>query len=164
MNASNASEKSRLCEVKKAPSKRAPDKQTKAPPGKAPPKNIPGKAKLIAAVRKLALAFPDASERPSHGSPAWFVGKKQFAALSDNHHGDGEFALWLAAPDGVQELLIDSDPDHFYRPAYVGHLGWVAVRLDTAPWRSVASVIENAYRTRATKKQIAALDAQNTSD
>jgi hypothetical protein len=119
-----------------------------------------GKAKIIAAVRKLALTFPDASERPSHGTPAWFVGKKQFATLVDNHHGDGEFALWLAAPEGAQEMLIDSEPAHFYRPAYVGHLGWIAVRIDKAPWETIASVIESAYRTRASKKQIAALDAR----
>jgi hypothetical protein len=131
---------------------------------KAKPKKVDGKAKIIAKVRELALSFPDASERPSHGAPAWFAGKKQFAALSDNHHGDGEFALWLAAPDGAQQMWIDSEPEHFYRPAYVGHLGWVAVRIDTAPWDTVASVIESAYRTRANKKQLAALDAQNTID
>ena len=128
------------------------------------PKKVAGKAKIIAAVRKLALSFPEASERASHGAPAWFAGKKQFAALADNHHGDGEFALWLAAPDGAQQMLIDSEPANFYRPAYVGHLGWVAVRIDKAPWNTVASVIESAYRTRASKKQLAALDAQNKSD
>lgn len=116
------------------------------------------KAQIVGKVRKLALSFPDALEKASHGSPGWFIGKKQFCAHVDNHHGDGNFALWLAAPDGAQKMLIDSDSESYFRPAYVGHLGWIGVRLDKTPWDQVAALIESAYRVRAGKKQLAALD------
>ena len=48
----------------------------------------------------------------------------------DDHHGDGRFAIWCAAGDGVQGMLVGADPERFFRPPYVGHRGWLGVRLD----------------------------------
>ena len=50
------------------------------------------------------------------------------------------------APDGAQQALIDSDPDRFFRPPYVGHRGWVAIVLDTDPdWNMVGALLEQAH-------------------
>jgi hypothetical protein len=58
-------------------------------------------------------------------------GKKSFAMLwADGHHDDHFPHLWLAAAPGVQAELIAADPEQFFRPPYVGHRGWVGVRLD----------------------------------
>ena len=43
--------------------------------------------------------------------PAFFVGKKQFAVFSNDHHGDDRVALVCFAPEGMQAMLVDSDPD-----------------------------------------------------
>ncbi|WP_255314154.1 hypothetical protein [Bacillus sp. FJAT-26390] len=44
------------------------------------------------------------------------------------------------------------------RPAYVGHLGWIGVRLDRdAAWDELVGVIQEAYLTKAPKKLIATL-------
>jgi hypothetical protein len=48
----------------------------------------------------------------------------------DDHHGDGILGLWMAAPPAAQDALVASDPDTFFVPPYVGHRGWVGVRLD----------------------------------
>ena len=97
-------------------------------------------------LRRTIAAWPDIGERWSHGAPAWFVGKRQVAALGDNHHGDGRLALWCAAPAGAQAMLVDSEPEHYFVPAYVGRLGWVGVRLDRGlAWREVAGALERAY-------------------
>jgi hypothetical protein len=111
-------------------------------------------------VRKLCLALPDATERLSHGSPTWFVGgKKTFVMYLDDHHGDGRLALWCAAPPGVQGELVDQEPERFFVPPYVGHRGWIGVRLDRDPdWDEVAGIVEDAYRCVAPKKYLAALD------
>jgi len=46
-------------------------------------------------------------------------------------------------------MLVESNPDVYFVPAYVGPLGWIGVRLDRrAPWSEIAAVIEQAYRTR----------------
>ena len=111
-------------------------------------------------VRELCLALPETAEKLSHGSPAFFV-KKQFVMLWANGHHDHQFPhLWCAAPEGSQEALVASAPSRFFRPPYVGHRGWVGLRLDgRVDWDEVASVIEDAYRTIAPKKLVAALDA-----
>jgi len=107
----------------------------------------------LARVRKLCLSFPGTSERLSHGAPTFFVQEKRsFANFVDNHHGDGRLALWCAAPPDAQAMLVESDPSVFFVPPYVGHLGWVGVRLDRdAPWELIARVVEEAYRTRMPK-------------
>ena len=52
-------------------------------------------------IRAVCLALPEVTERPSHGAPTFFVrGKRSFAMVLTNHHGDGRFAIWCAAPDG----------------------------------------------------------------
>ena len=100
----------------------------------------------LAKLRTTCLALPDVTERPSHGMPAWFVGKKQFCVFSNDHHGDGRVALVCAGDAGMQAMLVDSDPDIYYVPPYVGRLGWIGVRLDKRlAWRQVASLVEAAH-------------------
>src|SRR5260370_41879947 len=85
----------------------------------------------IAGVRELCLGLPEVNERLSHGAPTWFIrDKKTFATAWDNHHGDQRLGLICAAPPGVQQQLVDEEPDRFYVPAYVGHRGWIGVRID----------------------------------
>lgn len=107
-------------------------------------------ASQLAKVRALCRALPDVTERPSHGSPAFLVnGKHPFAYFLDNHHGDGRLALWCAAPEGAQAMLVDSNPDHYFLPPYVAHHGWIGVRLDRqTPWNEIAMVVEAAHQTK----------------
>ncbi|MET0404278.1 MAG: MmcQ/YjbR family DNA-binding protein [Cystobacter sp.] len=112
-------------------------------------------------MRALCLALPETSERLSHGSPAFFIrDKKTFVSFLDNHHGDGRLALWCAAPPGMQDDLVRSQPERFFIPPYVGVRGWVGVRLDRGePWETVASLVREAWRTVAPKTLLARLDA-----
>src|SRR5919109_2113351 len=98
-------------------------------------------------VRELCLSLPETSERLSHGQPTFFVReKKSFVMSLDNHHDDGRLALWCAAPPGMQEALVAGEPEHYFRPPYVGHRGWVGVRLDRGlGWNEIAGAIEDAY-------------------
>jgi len=113
-------------------------------------------------VRAACMALPAVTERLSHGAPTFFVnGKKTFVMVHDDHHGDGRLAIWCAAPPGVQGELVDQEPERFFVPPYVGHRGWVGVRLDIAPdWAEIAQVAQDAYRCVAPKKLIAELDAR----
>ena len=79
--------------------------------------------------------------------------------VMSNHHGDGRFAIWCAAPEGMQQLLVDADPEKFFVPPYVGHRGWIGIRLDTGvDWDMVASLIKDAYRLTAPKKLLKRLE------
>ncbi len=113
-------------------------------------------------LRGICLAFPETNERPSHSSPTFFVRDKTTFVMThvDGHHANQFPHFWCAAPPGVQELLIETEPDRFFRPPYVGHRGWIGVRLDVAvDWDEIASICEDAYRTVAPKKLVALLDA-----
>lgn len=104
-------------------------------------------------MRKLVHALAGATEKLSHGFPAFFVKGKCFAYFLDNHHGDGRLALWCVAPPGAQAMLVDSNAEHYFVPPYVGHQGWVGVRLDRgAPWPQIVAVLEQAYDTRVAKR------------
>jgi hypothetical protein len=109
-------------------------------------------------VRRLCLSLPEVTERPSHGSPTWFVrDRKTFVMYLDNHHDDGRLALWCAAPDGMQEALVRAEPDHYFRPPYVGHRGWIGVRLDRGlDENEIAGAIEDAYACVAPKTLVEA--------
>jgi hypothetical protein len=123
-------------------------------------------AGILARVRGLCLGLPEATERPSHGAPSFFIrDKKTFVMYMDDHHGDGRLALWCAAAPGAQDMLVDTDPRQYFVPAYVGHRGWVGVRLDLDPdWDAVADIIEEAYRAVAPRRLLDQLDAGDTPD
>src|SRR5262249_19286353 len=104
-------------------------------------------------VREACLALPEVVERPSHGAPSFFVrGKRCFAMYLDNHHDDGRLALWVAAPPGAQAGFVATNPDAYFVPPYVGHRGWLGVRLDRdLPWDDVAGALEDAFLAVAPK-------------
>ena len=120
--------------------------------------------RILTRVRALCLALPETSERLSHGTPTFFVrGKKPFVMAWNDHHGDGRFALWCAAPDGVQRLLVDADPQRFFVPPYVGHRGWLGVRLDRGfDEEELAGIVEDAYAEVAPAKLVDAARGADT--
>jgi hypothetical protein len=100
---------------------------------------------VTARVRAICAALDGVEERLSHGELAWFVRGRQFATMSDHHH-DERLAVWLAAPAVRQERLVETDPERFFRPPYVGHRGWVGVYLDaaTVDWDELADLLREA--------------------
>lgn len=110
-------------------------------------------------LRRLCLALPEATERVSHGEPAWFVRRSpQFATLADKHHDD-RVAFWAAAPAGAQADWVGRDPSRFFVPPYVGGRGWIGVYLDVdQDWDEIADIVEDAYRVVAPKKLVQLLD------
>ncbi|MPZ64152.1 MAG: MmcQ/YjbR family DNA-binding protein [Pseudonocardiaceae bacterium] len=113
-------------------------------------------------LRAICLALPETTERPSHGEPTFFVrDRKVFVSYSDHHHDD-RLGFWCAAPAGAQQALVSSDPERFFVPPYVGHRGWLGVRLDVAgvDWVEIAELVEDAYRMVAPKKLVAELDTR----
>ncbi len=112
-------------------------------------------------LRELCFALPEVSERLSHGSPTFFIREKRVLCSfhPSGHHGDEFLSIWAPAPPGVQEELIEDDPERFYRPAYVGPSGWVGVRLDRdVDWDEIDGIIREAYRLKAPKTLARLLD------
>ena len=114
--------------------------------------------RALARLREICLALPETSERPSHGAPTFFVrGKRAFLMVLTNHHGDGRFAIWCAAAAGMQEMLVEADPERFFVPPYVGHRGWLGIRLDRdIHWDELTGIAEDAYADVAPAKLVEA--------
>jgi len=113
-------------------------------------------------LRAIATALPEVTEKLSHGEVSFFC-RKQFVMVDDHHHGADHLAFWCAAPPGAQEELVGSDPGRYFRPPYVGHRGWVGVRIDGVDgrepdWDEVAEVVRDAYRQVAPRKLVALLE------
>jgi hypothetical protein len=119
---------------------------------------------VLGRLRAICLRMPEAVERTSHGEPAWFAGTgKQFVSFADHHHDD-RLAFWCAAPVGRQEELLGTEPDRYFFPPYVGHRGWLGVRLDVpVDWVEISELVEDAYRVVASRRLVKELDVGQAS-
>ncbi|WCT75214.1 MmcQ/YjbR family DNA-binding protein [Sphingomonas naphthae] len=110
----------------------------------------------LARIRAIALALPRAAERVSHGQPVFFIEKgKIFAWFLHDHHGIGITAVAVkTGGEEEQAMLIEQDPDLYYRPAYLAPSGWIGMRLDGAStdWEHVADRIGRSWDMVAPKR------------
>jgi predicted DNA-binding protein (MmcQ/YjbR family) len=108
-------------------------------------------------LREVCLAFPEAEERETWGHATFRVRDKIFAMGGMDE--DGSVSVRCKARPGMQGALVGTEPKRFFVPAYVGHNGWIGIRLDASTdWDEVADLIEESYRMTAPKRLAALLD------
>ncbi len=122
---------------------------------------------LLARVRELALAFPEAREKVSHGRPAFFT-TKVFAYFGGSEKVEGEWvqhpACVLVLPDEVdRRSLLEQDAGRVFVPAYLGPSGWLGVELPGARaakrhWAEITELLDASYRRTAGRRLVARLD------
>mgnify|MGYP001210293491 CR=1 FL=1 len=91
------------------------------------------------------------------------VAGKRFGYYLYQHFGDdGRSGAVLKAAPGVQETLVEADPDRFWVPAFVGRHGWIGVRLDLEEpdWDLVADFVRDAWLLTAPRKLRAGVGAK----
>ena len=122
---------------------------------------------VLARVRDLALALPDAAEKVSHGRPAFFT-TKVFAYYGGAVKVDGE---WVQHEQSV--IVLPEPTDHeslrqdarFFVPAYLGPSGWIGLDLDEeSDFDEVAELLEDSYRRTAGVRRVARLDADRSTN
>ncbi len=119
---------------------------------------------LLIRLRKVALAFPDAFEKVSHGRPV-FCAPKIFAMYGGSHkeapgvHTPYPHAL-LVKVDEAERPALQQDSRFFY-PAYMGPYGWLGLDLSAGDvdWSEVGELIDASFRLIAAPKLIRRLDA-----
>ncbi len=123
---------------------------------------------LLARLRQVCLALPDAAEKISHGRPNWYT-TKVFAVYGGSVKGDHANPLLSRAllflPDPEERAALEQD-ERFHVPAYYGPAGWLALPLDDGPdggdpgpdWDEVAELVESSYRQTAGTRRVARLD------
>jgi predicted DNA-binding protein (MmcQ/YjbR family) len=101
-------------------------------------------------LRQICLALPEAVEKETWEIPTFRVRDKIFAMHTSD---EGRPALWCKAPPGSQAILVGADGDRFFVPPYVGHKGWIGVRLDRrVKWAEIAALVARSYRMTAPKR------------
>ena len=136
-----------------APRADAPDAHDHDHPHEHAPMSKPA-LRTFERVRRLCLALPEATEKETWGEATFRVRDKIFLMAG----GSKSLSITMKAPPGAQEVLVAGDPEHCYVPAYVGHRGWVGVRIDgTTDWKLIAELIEESYRMTAPKRLAATI-------
>jgi hypothetical protein len=113
-------------------------------------------------LRRFCLSLPEAHEVEAWGEPTFRVRNKLFAmfASAANHHGGGRNAVWCKATRENQGWMVQSAPDRYFVPPYVGPSGWVGVSLDAeTDWEELTRLLTDGYRAIAPKRLLATLDA-----
>jgi predicted DNA-binding protein (MmcQ/YjbR family) len=117
---------------------------------------------LLRRLRELALAFPDAAEKISHGHPAFFT-TKVFAYYGGSIKVDGSYqrheqSVLVLVDDQERRALLQDE--RCYLPAYLGPGGWVGLDLDASTdWAEVGELLDASYRRTAGRRRVAALEA-----
>ncbi|HJT08828.1 MAG TPA: MmcQ/YjbR family DNA-binding protein [Stellaceae bacterium] len=101
-------------------------------------------------LRAICLKLPEAAEKETWDLPTFRVRDKIFVMAIT---GETPLALWCKAPPGSQAILVGADPHRFFVPPYVGHKGWVGMRLGKGvDWREVDTLVTRSYRLTAPKR------------
>lgn len=120
---------------------------------------------VLARVRAIALALPQAQEKVSHGRPAFFT-RKVFTYYGGSVKvGDD----WEQHPRAVLVLVpLDEraalrEEECSFVPGYLGPSGWTGLDLDeSTDWDEVAELIETSYRETAGARLVRALETDES--
>ena len=113
-------------------------------------------------VRRICSALPETTERLSHGEPTFFVHNKVFVMFANNHHDDGHIAVWLPVPSGLQTTLMETAPETYFKPPYVGVRGWVGIELDRISDKDLTFHIQVAWELIAPKRLLSKVRANES--
>ncbi len=119
---------------------------------------------VLERIRRIALEYPGASEKISHGRPTFYT-RKVFAYYGGAvRRGEGD---WVQHPQSMLVLLesderaaLLDDPRTFI-PAYLGPSGWLGFDLTlTSDFDEVAELLESSFRNTAPARLVAEFDTK----
>ena len=106
---------------------------------------------------KICATYPEteATDRYDNEHRSLEVAGKRFGYYLERHFGDdNRSGAVLKAAKGVQEMLVEEDPERFWVPAFVGRHGWIGIRLDLEEpdWDEIEGFVRDAWLLTAPKK------------
>lgn len=126
---------------------------------------------LLTRIRTIALGFPEAVEKISHGRPT-FSAPKMFAVYGGSQRNPAgpmiqyPRALLVRVDDSERPALTQDG--RFFQPAYLGPYGWLGLNFDPASnadadtaepdWDEVGELIDASFRLQAPPRLIRRLD------
>lgn len=108
-------------------------------------------------VRQLALALPGVEEGTSYGTTAFKVGGKLLARF----HQDGD-SLVVKVQYAAREVLMGANPKTFYITDHYRCWPWMLVRIASVDRDELRALLEDAWRSSAPKRLLAAWESNAT--
>src|SRR5215471_18747048 len=106
-------------------------------------------------VRELALSLPGVEEGTSYGTTAFKVNGKLIARF----HQDGD-SLVIKVEYATREVLMGANPKTFYITDHYRCWPWMLVRIANVRRNELAQLLEDAWRSMASKRHLAELEAR----
>jgi len=120
---------------------------------------------VLARLRAIALGFPGAAEKISHGRPV-FGAPKMFAVYGGSaRNPPGPHLPYpnslLIKVDDSDRRALEQDPRFFF-PAYLGPYGWLGLDFASASvdWDEVVELVDASFRLVASARLVKELDAR----
>lgn len=107
-------------------------------------------------IRKVALSFPLACEKPSYGKPSFFIAKKFFTRL----RSEDDSIVWIVGSIDERDNLIELDPKTYFITEHYRNYPSVLVRIKRINEAMLRKMLERRWRAIAPKKLIKDLDGK----
>jgi hypothetical protein len=107
-------------------------------------------------LRKIALSFPQANEKPSYGKPSYFIAKKFFTRLRD----EDASIVWIVGSIDERDHLIEMDPKTYFITEHYRDYPAVLARTARIDKTMLRKMLERRFRAIAPKKVLKEMDAQ----
>jgi len=109
-----------------------------------------GKGVTAAEVKKLALSFPEAHEKPSYNRPAFFIAKKFFTRVRS------EDASLVMGVEGMEtrDMMLELDPETYFITDHYKDWPFILVRLSHITKGELRTMLDRRFRKIAPKKLI----------
>lgn len=99
-------------------------------------------------VRRIATSLPEVEEKPSYGTPAFYVAGRIFLRL---HEQPGVLVCWRRDL-AERQVLLDAAPDRFFTTDHYREHASVLVRLERVDRAELSELIAEAWEARAPKR------------
>jgi hypothetical protein len=106
-------------------------------------------------LRRIALSFPEANEKPSYGKPSYFIAKKFFTRLRD----EDASIVWIVGSIDERDHLLEMDPKTYFITEHYRDYPSVLVRIARIDKTMLRKMLERRFRAIAPKKVLKEMDA-----
>lgn len=114
------------------------------------------KGVTAAELKKIALSFPEAGEKPSYGKPSFFIAKKFFTRLRQE---DNSLVMIVDGMD-QRDMMLELDPRTYHITDHYKDYPAVLVRMERISPEELRMMLERRWRKIAPKKLLKEIDAK----
>jgi hypothetical protein len=117
-------------------------------------KKSSAKGVTAAQLRKIALSFPLANEKPSYGKPSFFVAKKFFARL----RAEDNSLVFIVDGIDQRDMMLELDPQTYHITDHYKDYPAVLVRMERITADELSAMLDRRWRKIAPKKLLKEMD------